>query len=58
MKGRTTLVIAHRLPTVVDADQILFLEKGIVTGVGTHEELLQNHAMYREFASQQLGNKK
>ncbi|WP_253298017.1 ABC transporter ATP-binding protein [Paenibacillus sp. MSJ-34] len=54
MKGRTTLVIAHRLSTVVEADQILFVEKGRITGSGTHDELLQSHAMYREFAVQQL----
>ena len=54
MQGRTTLVIAHRLSTVVEADTILFLEKGQVTGIGTHAELFEQHAMYREFASQQL----
>ena len=54
MQGRTTLVIAHRLSTVVDADQIVFIEKGKVTGIGTHETLLESHEMYREFATQQL----
>lgn len=54
MKGRTTLVIAHRLSTIVDADQILFMEKGKITGSGTHEELFSTHAMYHEFATQQL----
>lgn len=54
MKGRTTLVIAHRLSTVVDADQILFMEKGKITGRGVHAELFESHAMYREFATQQL----
>ncbi|MFC5450535.1 ABC transporter ATP-binding protein [Paenibacillus aestuarii] len=54
MQGRTTLVIAHRLSTVVDADQIVFLDKGKVTGMGTHQELLASHEMYREFAAQQL----
>ncbi|HGA1025455.1 TPA: ATP-binding cassette domain-containing protein, partial [Bacillus cereus] len=54
MKGRTTLVIAHRLSTVVDADKIIFIEKGNLTGSGTHDELLQTHDMYREFATQQL----
>lgn len=54
MVGRTTLVIAHRLSTVVDADQILFVEKGTITGRGTHEELLHSHTLYREFANQQL----
>lgn len=54
MAGRTTIVIAHRLSTVVGADQIIFVEKGTVTGRGTHDELLKNHEMYREFAAQQL----
>lgn len=54
MAGRTTLVIAHRLSTVVDADQILFIEKGRITGKGTHRELFHSHTMYREFATQQL----
>lgn len=54
MEGRTTIVIAHRLSTVVGADQIIFIEKGQVTGRGRHEELLENHDMYREFAAQQL----
>ncbi|MDB5056444.1 MAG: multidrug transporter permease [Bacilli bacterium] len=54
MKGRTTIVIAHRLSTVVEADQILFIEKGQITGSGTHDELLQSHTLYREFANQQL----
>jgi ATP-binding cassette subfamily B protein AbcA/BmrA len=54
MKGRTTLVIAHRLSTVVNADQIIFMEKGEITGIGTHEELFSTHALYREFANQQL----
>ncbi|MFJ7406563.1 MULTISPECIES: ABC transporter ATP-binding protein [unclassified Lysinibacillus] len=54
MQGRTTLVIAHRLSTVVDADQILFIEKGHITGCGTHDTLFETHVMYREFAKQQL----
>ncbi|PLT30227.1 ABC transporter ATP-binding protein [Peribacillus deserti] len=54
MKGRTTIVIAHRLSTVIDADQIVFLEKGRVTGKGTHSELMQTHELYREFASRQF----
>jgi ATP-binding cassette subfamily B protein AbcA/BmrA len=54
MKGRTTLVIAHRLSTVVEADQILFIEKGRITGSGRHDQLLITHSMYREFAEQQL----
>ena len=54
MEGRTTFVIAHRLSTIVDADKIIFIENGQVTGMGTHQELTQSHALYREFAEQQL----
>ncbi|GIN69034.1 MULTISPECIES: ABC transporter ATP-binding protein [Bacillus] len=54
MEGRTTFVIAHRLSTIVDADQIIFIEKGEITGMGRHHELVASHALYREFAKQQL----
>lgn len=54
MEGRTTFVIAHRLSTIVNADKIVFIEKGRVTGIGTHQELIQTHHLYREFAQQQL----
>ena len=54
MQGRTTLVIAHRLSTVMDADQILFLDRGLITGRGTHAELLATHPLYRTFAAQQF----
>ncbi|WP_096435292.1 ABC transporter ATP-binding protein [Alteribacter populi] len=54
MEGRTTFVIAHRLSTIVDADKIIFIEKGRVTGIGTHHELTHSHELYREFAEQQL----
>ena len=53
MEGRTTLIIAHRLATVIHADQLLFLEKGRITGKGTHEELVATHDLYREFAQGQ-----
>jgi len=54
MRGRTTIVIAHRLSTVIGSDQIIFLEKGKITGSGTHKELYNTHSLYREFAQQQL----
>jgi ATP-binding cassette subfamily B protein AbcA/BmrA len=54
MKGRTTIVIAHRLSTVIGSDQIIFLEKGKITGSGTHKELYNTHSLYRESAEQQL----
>mgnify|MGYP005749690487 FL=1 len=54
MTGRTTLVIAHRLSTVIDADQIVVLEGGKVSGCGTHEELLARHELYQKLATAQL----
>ncbi|MBT2690963.1 ABC transporter ATP-binding protein [Bacillus sp. ISL-47] len=54
MEGRTTFVIAHRLSTIVNADKIVFIENGRITGIGTHYELAQSHSLYREFAEQQL----
>ncbi|WEG74003.1 ABC transporter ATP-binding protein [Vagococcus intermedius] len=54
MENRTTFVIAHRLSTVVNADKILFIEQGEVTGEGTHHELLASHDLYKEFCNQQL----
>lgn len=53
-EGRTTLVIAHRLATVVDADQIVVLDGGRVLARGTHEELLDASPLYRELAAHQL----
>lgn len=53
MAGRTTLIIAHRLATILHAEQILFIEKGVVTGRGKHDELLNAHPLYREFAQGQ-----
>ncbi|WP_096155436.1 MULTISPECIES: ABC transporter ATP-binding protein [Bacillus] len=54
MTGRTTLVIAHRLSTVIDADQIIVLENGRVSGSGTHDELLAHHELYQKLATAQL----
>ncbi|MCT2086573.1 ABC transporter ATP-binding protein/permease [Microbacterium enclense] len=52
--GRTLLVIAHRLSTVVDSDIIVVLENGRVVGQGTHSELVASVPLYRELAKHQL----
>jgi len=52
--GRTLLVIAHRLSTVVDSDAIVVLENGEVIGVGTHSELVKSTPLYRDLAKHQL----
>jgi ATP-binding cassette subfamily B protein len=51
---RTLLIIAHRLSTVVDCDQIIVLENGKVVGIGTHSELVKSTPLYRELAKHQL----
>jgi ABC-type multidrug transport system fused ATPase/permease subunit len=51
---RALLVVAHRLSTVLDSDQIVVLDGGRVTAVGTHPELLETSPLYRELATAQL----
>jgi len=53
-KNRTLIVIAHRLSTVVDSDQIIVLERGRVVGSGTHSELVKSTPLYAELAKHQL----
>jgi len=54
MKGRTTLVIAHRLSTVKDADRIVVLDKGVIVDVGRHSELVRKDGIYRTLVEHQL----
>lgn len=56
MKNRTTFVIAHRLSTIINADLIIVLENGKITGQGTHNELLQSHPLYQKLVSRQMQN--
>ncbi|GAB3384658.1 hypothetical protein GCM10027568_00710 [Humibacter soli] len=53
-ENRTLIVIAHRLSTVVDSDQIVVIEKGRVIGTGTHSELVVTTPLYRDLAKHQL----
>jgi ATP-binding cassette, subfamily B, multidrug efflux pump len=56
MKGRTSLVIAQRISTVMNADQILVLDKGQIAARGTHDELLETSELYTEIYCSQLVN--
>lgn len=50
----TTLIVAQRIGTIMDADKIIVLDEGKVAGIGTHEELMKNCSVYQEIALSQL----
>ncbi len=54
MKGRTSLIIAHRLGTVKHADRIYVLQDGKIVQSGTHDELIKSEGTYRLLAQTQL----
>ena len=53
-KESTVLIVAQRISTILDADQIVVLDEGKVVGIGTHKELLKNCEIYKEIALSQL----
>ena len=54
LSNTTTIIVAQRIGTIKNADQIIVLDEGIIVGKGTHEELLQNCEVYKEIALSQL----
>ncbi|HOV72343.1 MAG TPA: ABC transporter ATP-binding protein [Candidatus Hydrogenedentes bacterium] len=56
MRGRTTLVIAHRLSTVVDCDFVVVLDDGRLIEQGPHETLIRNDSLYRRLCEEQFGH--
>jgi ATP-binding cassette subfamily B multidrug efflux pump len=57
LRGRTRLVVAQRISTVLRADKIVVLDRGRIVAQGTHRELMQTSAVYREIYDSQLGDR-
>ena len=53
-KDATTLIVAQRIGTIINADKIIVLDKGECVGIGTHKELLKSCEVYKEIALSQL----
>ena len=53
-ENKTVIIVAQRISTILNADQIVVLEEGKIVGIGTHEELMKNNETYRQIALSQL----
>ena len=58
MHGRTSLIIAHRLSTVRNADRILAIDEGRIVEAGAHDELLAKNGLYAKLVKQQFGQQR
>lgn len=58
LEGITTLIIAHRLSSVADCDQIIVVEKGAIEAIGKHQQLIEKSPSYRELFEQQIAESK
>ena len=56
MQGRTTLIIAHRLATIMHADRILLIDKGSLVAEGTHQALLSSSKLYKRLCELQFNH--
>jgi ATP-binding cassette subfamily B protein len=54
-EGRTTIVIAHRLATILKADRIVVLDQGRIVDIGRHDELVSRGGLYARLAAMQFG---
>lgn len=54
LKGRTVLIVAHRLSTIENADKIIVLDHGTIVEQGTHRELLKRNGLYSQLVNKQL----
>ena len=54
MKNATSLIVAQRIGTIINADKIIVLDKGECVGMGTHQELMKTCKVYQEIAYSQL----
>ena len=53
-EGKTVIIIAQRISTILDADQIIVLDEGKIVGKGTHKELMESNEVYQQIALSQL----
>ena len=56
LKGRTSIIVAHRLSTIKNCDKILYISNKGIAEMGSHEELMQKHGLYYQLYTAQVEN--